>query len=268
MRTASDPVTTSAITTSADAASAAAAHDVAVRGLAVRRGGALALVDVTCTLRAGAVTAVVGGNGSGKSTLLEALAGLLPIAAGRIDGPPAARALVVQRSEADDRVPLRARQVVAMGLWRERGALGRLGREDRARILAALEEVGAADLADRQLASLSGGQRQRVLVAQGLVQRAPLLLLDEPAAAADAAARDRIDAALAAAAGRGAAVVVATHDRTSLARADRALLLDRGRVVVEGSPAAAAAAQAEARRGGARPREGVVRMRAGAVRDP
>lgn len=243
MRTASDLQTTP--DRSASAARDVAARDVAVRGLVIRRAGRLALDDVDCTLLAGTVTAVVGGNGSGKSTLLEALAGLLPTSEGRIDGLPAARALVVQRSEADDRVPLRARQVVTMGLWRERGALGRIGRRDRARVLAALDEVGAADLAERPLASLSGGQRQRVLVAQGLVQRAPLLLLDEPAAAADAAARDRIDAALATAAGRGAAVVVATHDRSSLARADRALLLDRGRVVVEGSPAAAAAAQAE-----------------------
>ncbi|WP_404312321.1 ATP-binding cassette domain-containing protein [Agrococcus terreus] len=81
-----------------------------------------------------------------------------------------------------------------MGLWRELGLLRRPGREHRERIDAALAAVGMGGLADRQLASLSGGQRQRVLLAQGLVQDAPLLLLDEPAAA-DAEARDDIDAA-------------------------------------------------------------------------
>lgn len=101
-----------------------------------------------------------------------------------------------------------------------------------------------AELAERQLSTMSGGQRQRVLVAQGIVQRAPLLLLDEPAAAADAEARDRIDAALAAAAAEGAVVVVATHDRASLARADRALLLEHGRVVAAGSARAVAEAHA------------------------
>ncbi|MCH1881665.1 ATP-binding cassette domain-containing protein [Agrococcus sp. ARC_14] len=222
---------------------AAPVEGVRLHDLTARRGDVLALDHVTCALPAGAVTAVVGGNGSGKSTLLELLAGVLEGSGGRVEGLPGARALVVQRTEVD-RLPLTGRQTVAMGLWRERGLLGRIGADGRHRIDAALAAVGMEELGKRQLSTMSGGQRQRVLVAQGLVQRAPLLLLDEPAAAADAEGRARIDAALAAAAGEGAVVVIATHDRASLASADRAILLDRGRLVAEGDPAEVAEAQA------------------------
>ncbi len=222
-----------------------APSDIRLEQLEVRRGDALVLTGIDCVLRAGAVTAVAGGNGSGKSTLIEALAGLLAPAAGRIHGLPAARSLVPQRTEGGARLPLTARQVVELGMWRERGLLGRLGAAGRARVDDALDAVGMRALARRQLAELSGGQRQRILVAQGLVQRAPLLLLDEPAAAADAEARDRIDEALAAAASAGAVVVVATHDAVSLGRADRALLLERGRLVAEGRGSEVAEAQAE-----------------------
>ncbi|GEK80465.1 metal ABC transporter ATP-binding protein [Agrococcus baldri] len=222
----------------------ASAQRIRLHELSARRGGALALDRVTCALPAGAVTAIVGGNGSGKSTMLEVLAGVLEPSGGRVDGLPASRALVVQRSESDDRLPLTGRQAVAMGLWRERGLLAPLGADGRRRIDAALAAVGMEGLAERQLPAMSGGQRQRVLVAQGLVQRAPLLLLDEPAAAADAEGRDRIDEALAAAAAVGATVVLATHDRESLARADRAILLERGRLVAEGAPEEVAREQA------------------------
>lgn len=217
---------------------------IRIEHVRVRRGDAIAVDDLDATLPAGAVTAIVGGNGSGKSTLIEALAGLLPLAAGRIEGLPTARALVVQRTEGGERLPLTGRQAVAMGLWRERGLLRRIGAAGRARVAEALDAVGMAAIADRQLASMSGGERQRILVAQGLVQDAPLLLLDEPAAAADAEARDRIDAALRWSAARGAVVVVATHDRSSLARADRAILLERGRLIAEGSPVEVAEVQA------------------------
>jgi len=207
------------------------------------RGGRAALADVSCTLPEGSVTALVGDNGSGKSTLLEVLAGVLPFV-GDASGLPDRRALVVQRTDLGDRLPLTVRATVAMGLWRERGLMGRLRRDDRARIDEALEVVGMLSFADRPIAALSGGQRQRALVAQGLVQAAPLTLLDEPTASADAASRDRIDAAMRALADDGATVVVATHDRTSLARADHAVLLERGRVLAAGTPAAVADVQA------------------------
>ncbi|QCR18309.1 metal ABC transporter ATP-binding protein [Agrococcus sp. SGAir0287] len=215
---------------------------LALAQVGARRDGVPVLDDVRCALPSGAVTAIVGDNGSGKSTLLEVLAGVLPHD-GTIAGLPERRALVVQRTDLGDRLPLTVRATVAMGLWRERGLVGRMRAADRARVDEALAIVGMRAFAHRPLAALSGGQRQRVLVAQGLVQRAPLTLLDEPTASADAASRDRIDAAMRTLADGGATVVVATHDRATLGRADHAVLLERGRVVAEGSPVDVAAAQ-------------------------
>jgi len=227
-------------------AAPAPGNDPAIRteGLTVAYGATPVLRGVDLNVADGAAVALLGGNGSGKSTLLEVLAGIVAPTAGAVAGLPDARALVVQRTGGDDRLPLTGRQAVEMGLWRELGPLRRVGAHGRRRVDAALHAVGMRGEAHRQLGAMSGGQRQRVLVAQGLVQDAPLLLLDEPAAAADVEARDRIDAALAERAAQGAIVVVATHDRASLARADRALLLDRGRLVAAGSPDEVAVAQA------------------------
>lgn len=230
----------------------------------MRRGAALALDAVDCRFPAGAVTAVAGGNGSGKSTLLEVLAGLIAPSAGVVSGLPSDRALVVQRMEGEAHVPITAREAVAIGLWRELGLLRRAGAEGRRRIDAALDEVGMLGMSHTQLSAMSGGQRQRVMVAQGIVQDAPLLLLDEPSAAADADARDRIDAALARRAADGAIVVLATHDRTSIARADRVVLLEHGRIVVDGSPdgpEGGRTARAEAALGGQRAGGGPVEER-------
>ncbi len=82
-----------------------------------------------------------------------------------------------------------------------------------------------ADLADRSLDELSGGQRQRTLVALGLAQRAPVLLVDEPTAGVDAASAALVVAALAEEASRGAVVVHAAHDPVAVAAADRVVTL-------------------------------------------
>ena len=110
---------------------------MSLRHVRALRGGHPALVDATGHLPVGAVTALVGDNGSGKSTLVEVLAGVLAFE-GSIDGVPERRALVVQRTDLGDRLPMTARAAVAMGLWRERGLLRRLGAADRARIDEAL----------------------------------------------------------------------------------------------------------------------------------
>ncbi|RDL08034.1 ABC transporter family protein [Streptomyces sp. HB202] len=115
-----------------------------------------------------AMTALVGPNGSGKSTLLGVLAGVIDATSGQLryaeDCPPA---FVPQRGAVGDTLPLTARQTVEMGRWGERGLWRKLTRKDRTVVDSALERLGVADLAGRQLGELSGGQRQRVLIAQG-----------------------------------------------------------------------------------------------------
>ena len=197
----------------------------------------------------GEVVVVLGPNGAGKSTLLRALAGLLPLDAGRIDVagrtwdapadgtwvPPVERrcGLVFQ----DYRLfpHLAVRDNVAFGL-RARGVPRRTA---RAQVQPWLERLGLSDLAGRRPLQLSGGQAQRVALARALAAEPSLLLLDEPLAALDA--RTRLDVRgllrehLTSFAGPS---VVVTHDPLeALVLADRVVVLEGGRVVQEGPPA-------------------------------
>jgi len=203
-------------------------------------------VDVAIEVRTGECLAVIGPNGAGKSTVLEALAGLLPIDAGRIelDGVqvssprhtvPAHRrriGLVAQRS---DLFPFL--DVVGNVAFGPRAAgAGRAAARARARD--ALDAVGVADLATRDPRTLSGGQAQRVAIARALATDPAVLLLDEPTSALDVGAQDEVRAALrTAVAGRPAVLV--THDPVEVvALADRVVVLEGGRVVEQGTPAA------------------------------
>ncbi|WP_240945560.1 zinc ABC transporter ATP-binding protein AztA [Rhodococcus sp. HNM0569] len=197
----------------------------------VSYGGEQALRGVDLTLRPGTVTALTGHNGSGKSTLLHALAGLVPCTSGTIAGLPRTTAFVPQQSAVDALVPLDVRTTVEMGLWPRLGLWRRPSRHDRDDCLRAMTVLGIADLASRRLGDLSGGQRQRTLLAQALVRRADLLLLDEPTTGLDADARDAAEAVTRGEAGRGATVVVATHDPHETAGADTVVELRSGRAV-------------------------------------
>jgi zinc/manganese transport system ATP-binding protein len=207
----------------------------------VAHNGIPALAGVTLDFPQGRTTAIVGANGSGKSTLLGVLAGVVPVGSGSVlrdgrmgRGERAARcdlALVVQRSGVPDGLPLTVRDTVTMGRWAQRGLWRPISRADREIVDAALASLGLEDLADRSLAALSGGQRQRTLVAQGLAQRAGVLLLDEPTAGLDDRARDLITAALDDEVRRGATIIHVTHDSNVIDRADRVIRLEAGRVV-------------------------------------
>ncbi|WP_043534333.1 metal ABC transporter ATP-binding protein [Actinomyces polynesiensis] len=202
-----------------------------MRELHVRRGDVMALRGVDLDFPAGAVTLLCGGNGSGKSTLLLALAGVLPLHSGRVEGLDGTRpALVPQVPPLPQRLPLSVGAAVAMGRWGGLGLLGRVRRSDREAVGERMRLLGVDALALRQLCEVSGGQRQRALVAQALVREAPVLLLDEPTAAADAASRELIHHAARVEADRGATVVLATHDRGARDVADVVVTLDSGRV--------------------------------------
>ncbi|MFF2224137.1 zinc ABC transporter ATP-binding protein AztA [Streptomyces globisporus] len=195
------------------------------------------LHQLSAVIPALAMTALVGPNGSGKSTLLGVLAGVIDATSGQLryaeDCPPA---FVPQRGAVGDTLPLTARQTVEMGRWGERGLWRKLTRKDRTVVDSALERLGVADLAGRQLGELSGGQRQRVLIAQGLAQQSDLLLLDEPTTGLDPEARNRITALLAGLVADGTTVVQATHDLGAARSADACLLLAEGRLVGQGRP--------------------------------
>ncbi|MFE7130131.1 zinc ABC transporter ATP-binding protein AztA [Streptomyces sp. NPDC057638] len=196
------------------------------------------LREVTLDVPALGVTSLTGPNGSGKSTLLGVLAGVIRPTAGTVrHGSGHAPAFVPQRSTAGDALPLTVRRTVEMGRWYARGPWRRLTSGDHDAVDEALERLGIAPLAARQLGELSGGQRQRAFIAQGLAQRSDLLLLDEPCTGLDPEARQGIEHLLADIAAEGTTVVQATHDLTAARAGQHCLLLRDGRLEAAGAPA-------------------------------
>ncbi|WP_422072599.1 ABC transporter ATP-binding protein [Tranquillimonas rosea] len=194
------------------------------------------------------VTAILGHNGSGKSTLLSLIARQDRPDAGRITLDGAALDAVGQKALArrvaylPQRLPpvagLTVRELVRLGRFPWRGALGRWRAEDHAAVDHALTETGSTDRADRLADETSGGERQRAWIAMLLAQDAPILLLDEPTAALDLAHAYEVMGLLSRLArDRGRRVIVILHDINLAARfADRIVALRAGRVAYDGAP--------------------------------
>ncbi len=137
----------------------------------------------------GALVAVMGPNGAGKSTLFKGIVGALKPLAGSIerDGLDARDiAYLPQVAEIDRSFPINVYDIVAMGLWRARGAFGGIGGKDHQAIEAAIAAVGLTGFEPRPIGTLSGGQLQRMLFARLLLQDARVIVLDEPFTAIDA----------------------------------------------------------------------------------
>ncbi|MFJ9387357.1 zinc ABC transporter ATP-binding protein AztA [Nocardioides sp. NPDC101246] len=199
---------------------------LSAHGLCFGYDGEDVLHDVSARFSPGTVTAVAGPNGSGKSTFVELLAGVRNPRRGTVSRH-GRLALVVQRPSTPDALPVTVRDVVAIGTWGRRVRWA----DRQAAIAEAIERVGLTGLEQRTFGELSGGQRQRALLAQGIVQRTEILLLDEPAAGLDAASRQRTREILAEEAARGATIACVTHDEESIAAADHVIRLDAGRIV-------------------------------------
>jgi zinc/manganese transport system ATP-binding protein len=186
--------------------------------------------DLSGTFSPGSLTAVAGPNGAGKSTLLQALCGSFPVAAGRIDrdGLDArAIAFLPQDGRLDRSFPINCRDLVALGWTARLGLFRRIGREHYAVADQALTSVGLDGLGHRPVAALSAGQFQRVLFARTIVRDAPVILLDEPFSAIDAATEADLMTIVRLWHRQGRTVVAVLHD-LDLIRAEfpNTLLLD------------------------------------------
>jgi zinc/manganese transport system ATP-binding protein len=169
------------------------ANVLELSGAAVRVGGRTLWSDVDLTVGPGEFVAVLGPNGVGKSTLIKVLLGLLPVAAGRVKvlGQDPGRAshrigYLPQRRSFDPALRIRGIDVVRLGQDGDRWGVPlpflRTARRRAAdeRLREVIDLVGATGYADRPIGECSGGEQQRLLIAQALIRRPELLLLDEP----------------------------------------------------------------------------------------
>ena len=182
------------------------------------------LWDVDLNVPSGVLMAIVGPNGAGKTTLIKAILGLVTPAAGRIliYGQSYANqrrlvGYVPQRGSVDWDFPTSVLDVVMMGCYGTLGWGRRPGRQERARGIEALENVGMHDFADRQISQLSGGQQQRVFLARALVQDAQVYFMDEPFQGVDATTERAIVALLQDLRAAGKTVVAVHHDLQTVA---------------------------------------------------
>ncbi|MEH0973861.1 metal ABC transporter ATP-binding protein [Micromonospora sp. CPCC 205546] len=203
------------------------------------------LRDVSLTVTAGEVVAVLGANGSGKSTLIRAALGLVPLSSGSVTlfDRPLRRfrqwhriGYVPQRLGAGSGVPATVREVVASGRLARRGVLRPPGAADRAAVTAALEAVGLADRARDPVATLSGGQQQRTLIARALAGQPELLVLDEPTAGVDAASQEAFAGALHTFVAGGGTVLLVAHELGPLRPLiTRAVVVHQGGICHDGA---------------------------------
>lgn len=200
------------------------------------------LWDIDYNAPPGNLIAIVGPNGAGKSTLIKAVLNLVPTVSGRVSffGEPYRKqrrrvGYVPQRSSVDWDFPVNALEVVTMGLYRSIGWFRPVTKKHRQKAMAALDRVGMADYAMRQISQLSGGQQQRVFLARALAQEADLYLMDEPFAGVDAATERAIVAVLRELKDAGRTAMVVHHDLQTVREYFDEVVLLNMRMIASGS---------------------------------
>lgn len=171
-------------------------------------------------IAAGSMVAIVGANGCGKSTLLKTLAGFIPPVSGGLRWTQKRPVIgwLAQRHALETQFPVTVKDVVSMGGWPEIPLFRGFNRTMRQRVAAALERVGLLALADSTIDELSGGQFQRMLFARVLLQRAPLVMLDEPFTGVDEATCEVLMTLMLEMHRQGQTLLAVLHDSQRVAR--------------------------------------------------
>lgn len=204
------------------------------------------LGGVSAAFEKGKLTGIIGINGCGKSTLLKAVLGLIPLSGGEItiDGDQLSD---LTRNEIARKVAYLAQgkntpdmtvgQLVLHGRFPHLHYPRRYTRQDRRVALAAMEQMGIADLAAEPLHTLSGGMRQNAYIAMALAQESDYVLLDEPTTYLDISHQLELMKTLRALADNGKGIVAVMHDLPmAFTFSDRILLMDNGRIAGSGAP--------------------------------
>ncbi len=205
------------------------------------------LDDVSLSIGTGELVGLIGPNGAGKSSLLRAITGNLQGWEGAIDldGQPLdavsrqdrAKAIAYLPQTHEGLWPISGRRLVMLGRLPHLGPFSGATDQDHALVEQILRDVDALAFADRPVTHLSGGELARIWLARALAVQAPLLLADEPIAALDPAHQLATMSLFHNAVKQGQGVMVVLHDLGLAARlCDRLVLMDRGKVVADGTP--------------------------------
>ena len=204
------------------------------------------LHQISTELQPGRLTAVIGPNGCGKSTLMKCMAGLLKISSGniRMDGRDFRQISEKERARLISYMPqsritpdISVRQLVTHGRYPHLKWGQNLNKADHEIVYHALERTDMLSYAKRSVSRLSGGERQRAYLAMMLAQQTPVMLLDEPTTYLDLSSQFSLMELLRGLCHEGRSAVAVLHDLAlALEYADHILLMQDGRMVIEGSP--------------------------------
>ena len=207
----------------------------------IRIGGRTVLADASFAIEPGEFIGVLGPNGAGKTTLMRSVLGLLPPSAGSVKvfgrtpecGDRSIGYLPQLRTVLPD-LRVRGLDFIGASLHGDRWGIPHLSHHDRHMIEDTLNAVGARELASRPLSEMSGGERQRLLLAQALIGKPKLLLLDEPLISLDARHQEvAIKVVKKVCRERGITVLFSAHELNQLLGAiDRVLYLGNGQAVL------------------------------------
>ena len=185
---------------------------IEIKNLTVAYGENIALEDFNLDVEIGSLMALVGPNGAGKSTLIKTILKFLKQITGEIKINAKTLAYVPQRNSVDWDFPTTLFDVVEMGCYGRVGLFKRVNKEEKQKVLKAIEQVGMLDFKDRQISELSGGQQQRAFIARALVQEADIYLMDEPFQGVDSTTEKSIVDILKKLKSEGKTLIVVHHD--------------------------------------------------------
>lgn len=207
---------------------------IRIENLSVSYKETLALKDISLVLQGPTITGIIGPNGAGKSTLLKGMLGIIPHQGQAfLDDKEVKKSLhriayVEQKINIDYNFPIKVKECVSLGLFPSIPLFRSLKTKHWKKVKEALEIVGLADYAERQISQLSGGQFQRVLIARCLVQEADYILLDEPFVGIDSVSEEIIMNTLRDLKKAGKTVLIVHHDLSKVPHYfDQVLLVNR-----------------------------------------